>query len=706
MITRITAGLACLLAVALAMVPASGRASDVFSPEDVMSTQRAWDLDISPDGKWIAYTVRSNRGPEDPAGSSYRELHVLATRDGSSRPFVTGEVSVLTPRWSPDGTRIAFRSKRDGDEYTQVYVIPVDGGEAGRVTNSKTSVIDFRWHPDGERIVYNATAAKGKREEALKDKGYGFDYFEENLKHRHVYSVRVDERDATARQLTRDMTVWTFEISPDGRTIAVGASEKNLIDHRYAFNKIYLVDFESGEARALSDNPGKLGNFAFSPDGRRVAYAAGLTQGDHAVSQAFVVDIESGKTTNLTPADFSGHINWVGWKDKKTILYRAASGVWNTLNTVGLNGEKHETLLHSRDSGVIFGEPSYTRDFKHFAMVGASPQFPREVFYWSPGRQMRRLTYLNPWIDERRLGRQEVVRYEARDGLEIEGLLIYPVEYRDGTRYALAVVVHGGPESHYTNAWQTTYSRPAQVLAGRGYFVFYPNYRGSTGYGLEFTRDHFNEPAGKEFDDIADGIDFLVGQGLVDRDRVGLNGGSYGGYAAAWFSSYYTEKVRAVTMFVGISNLTSKRGTTDIPYEELYVHSKDKLEKMWQKSLERSPVYHAHKSKTAVLILGGTADTRVHPSQSLEYYRRLKMNDHPAVRYVRYPGEGHGNSKQPGRIDVLYRTLQWYDWYVKDRNPLEGPMPPWDISERYGLDLPEDETKQEKGDKSVPSSVP
>ena len=110
---------------------------------------------------------------------------------------------------------------------------------------------------------------------------------------------------------------------------------------------------------------------------------------------------------------------------------------------------------------------------------------------------------------------------------------------------------------------------------------------------------------------------------------------------------------------------------------------------MWQHSLERSPVYWAHQSKTAVHIAGGAADTRVHPSQSLEFYRRLKMNDHPAVRLVQYPGEGHGNSKQPGRIDYLYRHLAWYDWYVKDANPIDGPMPPLDLSEFYGLDLDE-----------------
>jgi dipeptidyl aminopeptidase/acylaminoacyl peptidase len=237
----------------------------------------------------------------------------------------------------------------------------------------------------------------------------------------------------------------------------------------------------------------------------------------------------------------------------------------------------------------------------------------------------------------------------------------------------------------------TNYGRPGQVLAAKGYAVFYPNYRASTGYGVDFAMEGYSDAAGSEFDDIADGIDYLIdGYGIADRDRVGLGGGSYGGFAAAWFSSYYTKYVKATMMFVGISDLISKRSTTDIPYEELYVHSGKKLEDMWQESLERSPIYWAHQSRTAVLIVGGTADTRVHPSQSLEFYRRLKMNDHPAVRWVQYPGEGHGNRKQTGQIDLMNRLLQWYDWYVRDAKPLDGPMPPLDISDTYGIDLEEE----------------
>jgi dipeptidyl aminopeptidase/acylaminoacyl peptidase len=176
-----------------------------------------------------------------------------------------------------------------------------------------------------------------------------------------------------------------------------------------------------------------------------------------------------------------------------------------------------------------------------------------------------------------------------------------------------------------------------QVAAGSGYGVFYPNYRASIGRGLAFAREGFGDPAGKEFDDVADGITHLIDEGLADPDRVGLYGGSYGGYAASWFGTYYTHLVKAVVSFAGISDLTSKRLLTDIPFEDELVHMGQPVREQWDLMAERSPITYAHQSQTAILLLHGADDTRVHPAQSLELYRACKMSGHPAVRLVLYP---------------------------------------------------------------------
>lgn len=686
--TAYAAALAVL--VVLATVCTVGPAASApVTPEDAINVKWVYAAEMSPDGKRIAYVVGSSRKPDDKPGGRYLELYVVTVETGAVRPFITGKVDVSSPRWSPDGNSIAFLSSRGEDDERQVWVIPADGGEAVQITESKTSVTTFRWHPSGDRIAYVATTPPTDLEKKLKEKGYGFIFYEENLKDRNLYiiDVRTEGDRAEAEQLTEGVSVWNLEFSPDGRTIAASISPKNLIDQYYMFRKIYLLDLGTKKLTKLTDNPGKLGNYAFSPDNKKLAYTAALERKDNAVSQGYVIDVAGGEARNLTVPDFKGHVEWVCWKDPKTVVYRSGEGVWPTLSQVSASGGERKIILNSKDTGVVFGNPSFSRDFKHFAVAGTTPVSPDEVYYWRPGKAPRKLTNINAWAAERDMGRQEVITYKARDGLDIQALLMYPVGYKEGVKYPLIVQVHGGPEAHHSNGWVTSYGRAGQVFAGRGYVVFYPNYRASTGYGVKFADMGYGDAAGVEFDDIADGIDYLIGAGIADGDRVGLGGGSYGGFAAAWFSSYYTKYVKAVQMFVGISDIISKRGTTDIPYEELYVHSGKKLEDMWQLSLERSPIYWGHQSKTAVLIVGGADDPRVDPSQSLEYYRRLKMNDHPAVRLVQYPGEGHGNRRQTGQIDVLHRTLQWFDWYVKDAKPLDGPMPPLDISDSYGIDL-------------------
>ena len=681
--------------VLLILIPRPILSANPFSPEDVLKFKRASEAVLSPSGEWIAYTVSVPRAASDEPGGAYAELWLVSTKTGEQRPFITGKVNASGLQFSPDGSRIAFLMARGDKAKAQVWMISTAGGEASQITSVETGVSTFRWHPKGDLIAYVATTPQSKSEKELDKKGYGFIFYEENLKDRNLYVLKVggDGGVGDAEQITKDCSVWSFEWSPDGATIAAAISPKNTIDQDYMFKKIYLVNVATKERKQLTDNPGKLGGFEWSPDGSRIVYNAAIELKDHSASQVFVIGVSGGTPKNLTEPKFRGTVIWTSWKDKATIVYRASEGVYPTLSTVSASGGKRTIILDAKASGVIFGAPDLTKDFKRAAFVASAPDVPGDVYFWQSGaKDLKRLTTLNPWIGDRALGAQKVVRYPARDGLEIEGVLIYPVGYNPGDRYPLVVIVHGGPESNYSNGWVTSYSEPAQVLAGKGYAVLLPNYRASTGYGLDFALAGYNDPAGKEFNDVADGIDYLVSAGIADKDRVGLGGGSYGGYAAAWFATYYTAKVKAVCMFVGISELASKRLTTDIPYEELDVHSGKALEDMWQMSLERSPIFWAHQSKTAVLILGGAADTRVHPSQSIELYRILKMHEHPAVRLVQYPGEGHGNAKQPGRIDVLYRQLDWYDWYVKDAKPLGGPMPPLDISDRYGLNLETKET--------------
>jgi dipeptidyl aminopeptidase/acylaminoacyl peptidase len=679
--------LTLLLTAMFLLASLQANSQEVLSPTELLQLKSMSNLEVNPVREELIFSVSTPRGPNEAPGGSKTEYFRDAPSYSSPLPLFSGDIKGRSPQYSPDGTHIGFLYAEKGKP-SQVWVMDMSGYQMKKLTNEESGVSSFKWQPGKKGLAYLSASSASTREKELKKRGYNFIYYEENLKNNKLYLTSFDDEwnQISAWQLTHEKQAWDFEFNHQGTQIAVTLSPKNLIDQRYMFRRIYLIDLASGQMKQVSENEGKLGNYVFSPTGRYLAYAAALNINDHAVSQAYVIDLNSGSLSNLTPENFRGHVSWVNWKDEKNLLYLASEGVYPTLNTIAVSGGKRKVLLKGEDCGIIFSSPKFDPDFQDFIFTGSTPSDYVNLYRWDGKNDPQKISNLNPILQEKKLGRQEVIRYKARDGQEIEGILMHPLGYEAGKKYPLIVYVHGGPESHHSNGWLSRYSTPGQVMAGKGYLVLYLNYRASTGYGVDFGMEGFMDPAGTEFDDIADGIEWAVREKGADPERVGLAGGSYGGYASGWFATYYTKYVKAVCMFVGISNNISKRGTTDIPYEELYVHSGKRLEDQWQMALERSPVYWAHQSKTATLIYGGAADTRVHPSQSFELYRRMKMNDHPAVRLVQYPGEGHGNRKQVGQIDVLHRQMEWLDWYVKDLHPLDGPMPRLDISDTYGLD--------------------
>jgi len=663
------------------------KSQEVLSPAELLQLESMSGLQVHPVKDELIFSVSTPRGPNEAPGGSKTEYFRDAPSFTSPRPLFSGDIKGRSPQYSPDGAYIGFLHSEKGKP-SQLWVMDMSGTLMKKLTNEESGISSFKWQPGKKGIAYLSGSQVSSREKELKKRGFDFIYYEENLKNNKLHIAWFDEQwnQVSTWQLTHEKQAWDFEFNAQGTQIAVTLSPKNLIDQRYMFRRIYLIDLETGHMKQVSQNEGKLGNYVFSPNGSYLAYAAALNINDHAISQAFVIDLNSGSISNLTPEKFRGHVSWVNWKDDENVLFLASEGVYPTLNTVAVKGGKRKILLKGEDSGIIFSSPKFDSDFQDFIFTGSTPTDYVNLYRWDGKNDPQKISNLNPVLQERKLGKQEVISYQARDGQEIEGILIHPVDYVHGQSYPLIVYVHGGPEAHHSNGWLSRYSTPGQLMAGKGYLVLYLNYRASTGYGVDFGMEGFMDPAGTEFDDIADGIEWAIREKGADPERVGLAGGSYGGYASGWFATYYTKYVKAVCMFVGISNNISKRGTTDIAYEELYVHSGQKLEEQWQIALERSPIYWAHQSKTATLIYGGAADTRVHPSQSFELYRRMKMNDHPAVRLVQYPGEGHGNRKQVGQIDVLHRQMEWLDWYVKDLHPLDGPMPRLDISDTYGLD--------------------
>jgi dipeptidyl aminopeptidase/acylaminoacyl peptidase len=654
---------------------------------------------IAPGGSFIAYTLDVPRRPGvDKDGPAWRELHVVSVEDGADSSYISGDVKVSEIRFSPDGQLITYLAERDCDKHASLWAIPLSGGESRRLVAFETAITNYRISPDGKRVAFVAEEAESSERMKSRAAGYSQEVFEEDWRPTRVWLAPlpayeppvvdpsvVQEENGKPKALEIDGSAYHVRFSPDGRWLAIDVAPRPLIDDEYMFRRVVIVDSDTGELRTRIGNPGNLGDFEFSPDGKSLAVISAADPNDPEEGRLMVAPAAGGPLREVLP-DLEGHVTAFAWQDAATLMFLSDEREETRFGEVDIASLEQRTHAMSGtiEGGVrtpIMAKMSLSGDGRRVALVGESLVHPREVYTMGHGDSApRKLTDSNPWLSSVELAPQEVFHHEARDGLDLSGVLIRPVG--DSTAPApLLLFVHGGPEGHRRNGWLTTYSAPGQLAAARGYAVFYPNYRGSTGRGVEFTKWGQGDAAGKEFDDLIDAVDALVAAGIVDDDRVGVTGGSYGGYATAWLATRYSDRVRAGVMFVGISNKISKGMTTDIPIEDIMVHTRFAPYTNWQFSLERSPIYHVEKCRTPLLIAGGTADTRVHPSQSLQFYRALKLIGETPVRYVRYPGEKHGNRRAAARDDYARRLMRWMDHFVKDGNT---ELPPWELDDGQG----------------------
>lgn len=646
------------------------------TPEHIAKMEIVTGSVISDDGRFIAHTISIPADPYVENSPNQNHLFVLDTENGISRPYYT-QGSVGSVQFRPGTGTITFLTQRSGDSFRSLYEIPVDGGEAVKIFSFQRNILSYTWHPDGNRIAFRATDAPESSSSPLP---YLADVFEENQPQHRAYIASVSDVNIVPERILVEGSIYQVVWSPDGEKLAVSAAPTPSVDDSFMAQQIFVVDRNTRQIISEVNNEGKLGQIVWSPDSQRLALRAAANINDPIDGRILIVSARGG-TPALIDRDFEGKYEQISWTGTNTIHFYASVSTASKIGTIRPDGTGKETLFLSGEHAIGSFSKSGTG---LISFTASSPSHPTEVFLLdeNAGTAPQRKTFNNPWLSQVELGRQEVVSYEARDGeFVIDGMLIYPLNYTEGTRVPVITVVHGGPEAHYSNGWLTAYSMPGQMAAAKGYAVFYPNYRGSTGRGIEFIFSSQGDLSGKEFDDIVDGVDYLISQGIADPDRIGVTGGSYGGYASAWMSTYYSDRFAAAVMFVGISNNLSKWGTSDIPEELYLVHSRERMwesDAKWMDYLKRSPIYWVDRAETPILIMHGSNDTRVHPAQSLELYRHLKVRKPEVpVRLVWYPGEGHGNTRAASKFDYNYRMLQWFDTYLMtgDRN---AELPHWD----------------------------
>lgn len=637
-----------------------------LAPMDIAKLQSVSQVVLHEDGELAAYTVSVPADPLVENKTASYHLYLIDLETGQSMPMVTTG-SVQTIAFRPLHGSITFLAKRPGDEVTRLYEISLQGGEAQPVFTPDNSISGYRWSPDGKRLAFYSRERPVAEEKGPDKKlPYEPEIYEEDLSLSRAYVADLEVNQTKPISVPGNISnlVW----SDNGTRMAVAAAPTSLVDDFYMKQVIHIVDASTLTVTHKIDHEGKLGSFAFSPNGEQLAMIAAADINDPIDGRLFLVEDFDEKPKNLQP-DFPGKFERFAWFGNDELMYLASQGVYSVFGSMEPDGEDLESILAPQEDLIL--EFFVRAEDGTILFTASSAQHPRELFVYSPGdEQPERLTDHNSWLKEKSLGKQEVISYETRDEKVIQGIVIYPLNYEAGQRYPLITVVHGGPESHYSNGWLTGYSSPGQMAAAKGYLVFYPNYRGSTGRGEAFAKSSQGDLAGKEFDDIVEGVDYLIDEGLADRSKVGVTGGSYGGYATGWLSTKYTDRFAAGVMFVGISNNISKWGTSDIPEELYHVHARKRVYDDYEFFLQRSPIYYAGQAKTPLLILAGKEDTRVHPGQSIELYRHFKTRTETPVRLVLYPGEGHGNRKATARLDYSLRMLRWFDKYLKEDTSL------------------------------------
>jgi dipeptidyl aminopeptidase/acylaminoacyl peptidase len=647
-----------------------------MSFDDVLAMSNVSDAQISPDGKWIAYVVTKadltqNAADADlwlvPAACPGAAGAAGATDAAASTARVPGcEPIRLTtspkrdaaPHWSPDGRWIAFISARD--DKPQIYRISPTGGEAERISDSKAGVSDFEWSPDGTRIAYLAQrdpTPDDERRQKEKDDALVVD---QDFRFTHLWVLDVAAR--TAKTIVAgDLQVSDPQWSPDGRSIVFTATPTPKADDGRR-SDVYVVATDGGAPRKLVDNPGADGSPRWSPDGRRIALVTRQARDpvEVGLSRLAVVDATGGEPT-VVAQRFDRQPGAPVWSaDGSRLFFVAADRTTTQLYAVPASGGTPAALTNV--AGVISGA-SFSRDGSLVAFTQSDVQHPADVYVGRVGAPVRaeRRTDHNPQLATIALGKSEVVRWKGRDGMDVEGIVVYPVDYQQGRRYPTVAFIHGGPAGAWMQSFPGSWGNFAHVWAGRGWVSFFPNPRGSTNYGERFLRANIRDWGGGDFQDIQTGLDALVARGVSDTARLAQSGWSYGGYMTAWTLTQ-TNRFKAVMVGAGLTDMFSMYSTNDIPSTiDGYFRAEP-----WNDTTEyrkRSAMTFIKRARTPTLIQHGQSDQRVPIGQAQELYLGLKRNGVP-VELVFYPREGHGLGEPRHQLDKMRREYAWFARYV------------------------------------------
>jgi dipeptidyl aminopeptidase/acylaminoacyl peptidase len=641
-------GVPLLLTAAWCLQAASGPKTDpaadggkLLTPEASLDLRSISDLQFSPDGARLAFVVT-----EPPKGTG-RKHHIWIREKSSNavRQFTYSEKSEGSPRWSPNGKQLAFLSDR-GEEQ-QIYLMRVEGGEGIALTKGKRSISRFEWSPDGKQIAFLAPDAKSDQQEKKeKDKDDAHVADREDRRAR-LWIVDVATGD------TKALTKPTWEVhelvwAAGGDHLIVKATDRPQSDE-YT-DRIYRVATSDGAAQQMLAPRGPFGELRMSPNGNTVSFVGSREDGPEPHDLQLLA-INGRASRNLTGASLDRPVEDYHWQRDASLVVVAANGFGSLFVKYSPDGTKHDLAASPAPTGSVALSPS-----GEVAYVSQNATNPQELWLWDQTNSPQQLSHLNDSWKQFRLSPPEIYKYKSFDGLEIEAALLRPQGTDRKAKLPLIVLIHGGPTGRWSDAIETW----GQLLVSHGYAVFYPNIRGSVGYGQKFVELNRGDWGGGDFKDVMAGVKDLVDRGIADPDRLGIGGWSYGGYMAEWAITQSNE-FKAAVSGAGMANLISEFGMEDHPSGDEWFYGVP-----WEKPegfLNSSPFIHMKNAKTPTLVLQGDADTIDPLGQSQELYRGLKRYG-VETELVVYPREPHGFHEEKHMVDRLNRILAWYDSHL------------------------------------------
>lgn len=563
--------------------------------------------------------------------------------------------------WSPDGRRIAFFSREESPGQPQLYVAPATGGAAQRLTDLTGYLADPLWSRDGTRIAVlfaeNAHGGGGPLEAVPAETGV----IQSDIHNQRIFVI--DAASGKGAQVSPpDLNVYEYDWSPDGRAFVFTAAP-GPADNNWWLAQLYTMPSDSGPPRSIYRPPVRrqLAVPRWSPDGARIAFIGGLmSDAGFTGGDIFTIRAGGGEPRNRTPGRKSSPSS-IAWISPSKLLFTETAGGGSAIATLDLGTGRFETLW-SGESDVHaagnFPNFSVTRDGAACALIPSSWTEAPDVWAGPIGK-WRRITKTNAGLRPG-WGEAKSVKWK-NEGFDVQGWLVYPAPYDPARRYPMVVAVHGGPAGAKRSAWPSGFFDPT-ILSAEGYFVFFPNPRGSYGSGEDFVQANVKDFGGGDLRDILAGVDYIAKSHPVDPARVGITGWSYGGFMTMWAVTQ-TGRFRAAVAGAGLANWQSYYGENSIdqwmiPYFGATVYDDPAV---YAKS---SPINFIKRAKTPSLVLVGERDGECPAPQSFEFWHALKTLGVPAELVV-YPGEGHMFRNPEHQRDAMRRTVEWFDRYLK-----------------------------------------